>query len=174
MVDTQRETPANHQGLLERITGSLPLLTNFRHRVRLLRWLIPAGLMLLVVFYELGPASWIYARFGFTHHIVAEILIFGTVGPALAFIVLDLLGRWLDEKDTSDFQSILLAQARRDVDNSRQLSDDALQISFAAGPLLTAYKSDPRTLSPKTAAEIEAAEQALGVAFQRLRSHLLT
>ncbi len=173
MVDSRRKLSSGDQGLFEWLLGLLPAMTNFRNQISLLRWLIPVGLLLLVIVYEIGPARWINDRWGYTYHMLAEILVFGTVGPALAFIVLDLFGRWLDERDTSDFQSLLLARAREEADKSRQLNDDALQVLFSAGTLLDAFKSDQPELSPGTAAEIDAAEQALDAAVQRLRSHLL-
>ncbi len=148
-------------------------LTRFRQRLGLLKWLIPAGLMLLVMGYYLGPARWLYDGLGFTYNILADLLIFGTVGPALAFVLLYFLERWLEERDTSDLQAQILAQAREDAQKSRQLNDDALQILFAAGTLIDSLKSSHPDLPPETAVKIEAMEQALDQAMQQLRAHLL-
>lgn len=150
----------------------IPPLATFRSRLRLLRWLVPVSLAILVIAYEVGPARWIYNGLGFPYHLLAEILVFGTIGPIVVFLLLDLLWRWLDERDTSDYQSRLLAQAREDACRSRQLTDDALQALFSVGTLLSICKSDCPDLPHEKIADIETTEQALATAMQRLRSHL--
>lgn len=152
--------------------GRRLFLNSFRQQLRVLRWLIPAILILLVVAYEVGPSSWIYATFGFTYHLVAEILLFAAVGPVLAFVLLDLFWRWLDERDTSDLQSQLLSEARQDAKRSRQLADDALQATYATGMLIAALKSQKQALSPKTKSQINAAEASLQETTQQIRAHL--
>jgi signal transduction histidine kinase len=174
MVHSRPEMTSSRLRWNERLVSWLPPVTSFHSQIRLWRWLIPVGLVVLVVFYEIGPSRWIYERLGFTTHLTVEVLVFGTVGPALAFAVLVLLGRWLDERDTSDFQAQLLARARNEVESSRQLNDDALQILFSAGTLFSTFKNDVPEVPPETAAELEAAEQALNEAIQRLRAHLLS
>ena len=139
----------------------------------LLKWLIPAGLILLVVFYEVGPSRWIYEGFGFRIHLVAEILLFGTVGPIVAFILLELLGRWIDEKETADFQAQLLAQANEKEQVVRQTSDDTLQVLFATSLLINTIKSDRFNLPSQTAKQIEITEQALNETIKRLHAQLM-
>lgn len=147
-------------------------IVSLRNQFRLLRWLIPLVLMLLVIAYELGPARWIYENLGFNYHLLAEILIFATIGPALVFIALDLLVRWLDERDTADYQASLLTRANENVESSRQLHDDVLQTLFATSLLVAKLKSDANNLSPELTQQIEANDQALEEARQRLQSHL--
>ncbi len=137
----------------------IPPLATFRSRLRLLRWLVPVSLAILVIAYEFGPARWIYNGLGFPYHLLADILVFGTIGPIVVFGLLDLLWRWLDERDTSDYQAQLLAQAREDADRSRQLTDDALQALFSVGTLLSMCKSDCPDLPPEKIADIETTEQ---------------
>ena len=144
----------------------------FRRRFRLLQKLIPAALVLLVVVYEIGPARWIHHVLGEDHHFVAEILVYGTVGPALAFLLLDFVGRWLDERDTAELQAQVLAHARESERISRELSDEALQTLFAASALLASFKSTLPEIPPETAAALRDTEQALGQAIQKLRDHL--
>jgi hypothetical protein len=138
-----------------------------------LRWLIPVSLVLLVIAYEVGPSRWVYDAWGFTYHLLVEILLFGTIGPVLVFLCLTLLERWLDEKETSDWQAQLLAKANDHVDRSRQLSDDTLQVLFAMGVLIARFKTDRSELPPDATIQIEATEQALDNAIERLRSHLM-
>ena len=147
------------------------LLIRFQHRLSWLRWIIPTGLMLLVIAYEIGPARWINGRFGFSYHLAAEILLFGTVGPLLAFVLLDFLARWLDERDTSDLQAQLLAQTREQAQTGHRLCDDALQALFAAGAIIASLKPDSES-SPDLAAHVEAAERQLSQTVKKLRSHL--
>ncbi|HKZ86275.1 MAG TPA: histidine kinase [Anaerolineae bacterium] len=144
----------------------------FRRRFHLLQKLIPAALVLLVVVYEIGPARWIHDVLGEDHHFVAEILMYGTVGPALAFLLLDFVGRWLDERDTAELQAQVLAHARESERISRELSDEALQTLFAASALLASLKSTLPEIPPETAATLRDTEQMLDQAIQKLRDHL--
>lgn len=137
-----------------------------------MKWLIPLGLVLLVIAYEVGPSRWVYNSLGFTYHLVVEIFIFGTVGPALAFVLLELLGRWIDEKETTELQANLLARANEKELEVRQISDDTIQVLFATSLLITTFKSDQSDLPPNTAAQIEVTEQALHETIKRLRSQL--
>ncbi len=148
-------------------------LSSFRQHLRLLRWLIPVALVLLVIAYELGPSRWVYETYGFTNHLIIEILLFAAVGPILAFVTLDLFWRWLDERDTSDLQSQLLSEARQDAKKSRQLADDALQATYATGVLITTLKSQTQPLSPKTISQIDSAQASLQETTERIRTHLL-
>lgn len=165
-----KSTPAKANGL----TALKPLLpiSVVRRRLRWLQIVVPLGLMLLVIVYELGPSHWIEDGLGVSHF-VAEILLYGTVGPLLAYLVLAFIGRWLEERETTEVQAQVLAQAHRRVQTSRQLSDDALQTLFAASTLLASLKSAAPDLSPDTAALIDQTERALDQAIRQLREHLL-
>lgn len=138
-----------------------------------LSWVVPVAMLVLVVGYELGPARWIHMRFGLNYHLAAELLIFATLGPALAFVLLQLLRRWLEERDTSDLQAALLAQTRAEAQGSRQLNDDALQVLFAAGVLIDTLKAGNQSLPPNLVKQIDETEVALQEAVAQLRSHLL-
>jgi len=84
--------------LLERFRSRIPKPNFFRRQLQTLKWLIPVGLVIVVVLYEIGPSRWTYQGWGFSIHLLVEIILFGTVGPLLAFVLLELLGRWIDEK----------------------------------------------------------------------------
>ncbi|MBF8282409.1 MAG: hypothetical protein HW378_1324 [Anaerolineales bacterium] len=155
---------------LERPSLPLPAL---RRRLGLLQWLVPAGLLLLVVAYEVGPSRWIHDRMGATYHFVAEILVYGTVGPVLAFILLDFLSRWLEERETSDLQAQVLARARAQARLHRQLSDDTLQALFAMSLRLTTLESNWPDLPPEAAAQLRETQAALNEAIQRLHTRLM-
>jgi len=155
---------------LERPFLPLPAL---RRRLGLLQWLVPAGLLLLVVAYEVGPSRWIHDRMGDTYHFVAEILVYGTIGPVLAFILLDFLGRWLEERETSDLQAQVLARAREQARLHRQLSDDTLQALFAVSLRLTTLESNWPDLPPEAAAQLRETQAALNQAIQRLHTRLM-
>jgi signal transduction histidine kinase len=148
-------------------------LPALRHRLGLLQWLVPAGLLLLVVAYEVGPSRWIHDRMGDTYHFVAEILVYGTVGPVLAFILLDFLSRWLEERETSDLQAQVLARAREQARLHRQLSDDTLQALFAISLQLTTLESNWPDLPPEAAAQLRETQAALNEAIQRLHTRLM-
>jgi signal transduction histidine kinase len=148
------------------------ILTPLRGRVRWLRHILPAGLLLLVVIYEIGPAYWIHNAFGEQYHFLAEILVYGTVGPVLAFLLLDLLDRWLEERETTEAQAQRLAQIDAHAKISQQLNDDALQMLFAASILLASLKSNWDDMPPDTRYNLLETEQALDRAIQQLRDHL--
>ena len=142
-------------------------------RIRVLRWAFPLAVVLLVVFYQFGPARWIEDRWGSQSHFVAEILFYGTLGPALAFLLLGFLKRWLEERETSDLQARVVAQAREQVKDSHLICDEALQTLFATSMLLNTIEHSYTDLSPKTRAQLKETEQALECTIQRLRTHLL-
>lgn len=149
------------------------LTSGFRRNIERIKWLIPLGLVLVVIAYEVGPSRWVYDSFGFTYHLLVEIFLFGTVGPVLVFVLLELFGRWIEEKETSELQSSLLAKANEKELAVRQIGDDTIQVLFATSLLITTFKADQANLPPNTAAQIEVTEQALQEAIQRLRSHVL-
>lgn len=138
-----------------------------------LTWAVPLAMIILVIGYELGPARWIHQNLGFNYHLLAELALFGTLGPALTYGILHLLGRWLEERDTSELQAQLLARTRAEAEGSRQLNDDALQVLFAAGMLIDTLKTGNDALPPEMLAQIEETEQALQAAVGQLREHLL-
>jgi hypothetical protein len=129
-------------------------------------------LILLVIFYEFGPAHWILDVYGLRAHSIAEVLFFGTVGPILAFLTLELLGRWLDERDTSDLQAQIVAKARAREAGGRRLCDDTLQVLFAAGTLIETLEAEA-DLSPERAVQTAVTRKELDKAIDRLRAHLL-
>jgi hypothetical protein len=145
-----------------------------QRRLHLLKWLVPAGLMLLVIAYQLGPGYWIYATLDYRYHLILEVVIFALFGPALAYVVLSFLERWLEERETSDLQARIVAQAQADAQKSRQLSDEALQLLFSAGTIIATLKSPDGKLSPEIIAQAESAEAALNEAAERIRAHLLS
>ncbi len=72
---------------------------SLRQRFRIMRWTIPLGLVSAVVFYQLGPARWMQHTYGDEIHFAIEILFYATLGPLLSFWVINVFGRWLDEKE---------------------------------------------------------------------------
>ena len=156
-------------------TGERPSKrSSFRRWFRWLQFLVPAALVLLVVAYEIGPARWLHDRLGSEAHFVAEILVYGSVGPVLAFLLLHLLGRWLEERETSDLQARVLAQAYEHVRIGRKLGDDALQALFAASMLLASLKSSLPDPPPEAASNLLDIQRSLDSAIRRLRDHLQT
>jgi hypothetical protein len=144
----------------------------FRRNLGFFKWLFPLGLVLIVIAYEVGPSRWIYNSLGFNTHLAIEILLFGTVGPIVAFLSLEFLSRWIDEKETADFQANLLAEAKEKDLAVRQINDDTLQILFATSLLISTLKSDGFNLPPSTVAQIEVTEKALKESIQQLHGHL--
>lgn len=148
----------------------LPLL---RRHPRLLRWLLPVAVLLLILVYQLVAAGWIHTRLGYPYHIVAEILFFATLGPALAFSFARSFEQWLDERDTSDWQAQLLDTVRADAARSKELNDEALQVLFSTGLVIEALKAASPELSPELRKQVEATEKASEALNGDLRSYLI-
>ena len=142
-----------------------------RHKLRLIQWLAPLGMALLVVFYEIGPANTIRKMLGFQPHFLAEILFYGTLGPALVFLAFDLLGRWLEERETSELQAIALDQARELARISHEVTDDALQALFAASVILSSLESQVPDLPPEVVDRLRETNRALNPIMQQLYAH---
>ncbi len=138
-----------------------------------LKWTIPLALALLVAGYELLPAIWIHDTWGVGFHALLDMFLFGTIGPAIVYVLLNFLERWLEERETSDLQAQILQRAREDAHHSRQLNDDAVQVLFSASALIESLKANHSELPPDTLAHIEITEQALDKAIRELRAHLL-
>jgi signal transduction histidine kinase len=133
-----------------------------------LRWLLPLGLFGLVVLYELGPATWTLAAWGSRVHIALDIAVYGVLGPVLAAVLLDLLWRWIEERETTATQALALAQERERAQAHRDLSDDSLQALFAASAVLTALEDHAADLPPSAVTQIKTTHTALEGAIQRL------
>lgn len=153
------------------MVGFIP---GFHRRLRLLKWIIPLALVVFVIFYETGPSHWVHEHMGFDTHLVLEIVVFGTIGPFLAVLTLELLDRWIGEKETVDLQANLLANARKKEEEVREVTDDAIQILFATSLLMTTLKAERPNLPPTTVSQIEITEQSLDEVIQRLRAQVLS
>jgi signal transduction histidine kinase len=151
----------------------LRAVPDLRRRIRTLRWVIPIGLALLVIVYEFGPTRFIHDNLGFFHHAILDSIVFATVGPLLAYFVLTLLERWLDERETSDLQAQLVDQARRQVRESRDLSDDAIQVLFSAGALIEFLENEIDDMPGETSRQVALTKEAVGQTIEELRRHLV-
>lgn len=149
-----------------------PALSAVRRRLGWLRWAVPIVMFLLVVLYEAGPARWILIRYGPTYHLVAELALYGVLGPSLAAVLLDLLGRWIEERETTEAQARALARAREHAQQAHHLSDDILQNLFAVSALVGALQDHAVELPPDTAEQLQAAQHALDASIQRLYDRL--
>jgi len=138
----------------------------------MLQWMVPLGLVLLVVIYQLGPARWILTSLGVEQHLIAEILVFAIVGPLLAYWLLHFLSRWIEEREISELQAQLLAQTRERARISHELSDKALQTLFAASILLSTLQSTLGDLTPEEASTLLKSQEALNSAIRQIRDHL--
>ncbi len=75
---------------------------SLKRRAAILRWITPVAIILTVLIYELGLVRWLHDNVSDSVHFSAEVLFFGTAGPLLAFWILTLVGRWLDEKERAE------------------------------------------------------------------------
>ena len=141
---------------------------SLRQRVERLRWLAPASLFVLVIINELGLARWVESHLGHTVNVTLDILIYGSIGPVLAYWLLTFVGRWLEERETSEAQSEALHRARAVAQHNHDLTDDALQTLFATSLMLDTLARDLPNLPTEARAHYQAAEQAVNRAIEEL------
>ena len=146
--------------------------SNFHAWLKVLRWVLPLALLLIVIAYETVVAPWFHDGFGEKYHYLSEIIFYGTIGPILAFVLLDFLDRWLEEKETNDLQSRILAEVKAYAGMSHKLNDEALQTLFAVSMLLSSLESSIQRKDPDAAALLKEAEDTLGIAINEIREHL--
>jgi hypothetical protein len=125
-------------------------------------------LFVLVVGYELGPARWLNDRLGTTVHFLAEIIVYGTVGPILAYLLLDFFSRWMAERETSDLQAKMLAEAHLHAQRRFVQNDDVLQDLFAASVILNSLQERSEELPPDVARQVAEAKRAVGDTLQHV------
>lgn len=147
-----------------------PTLQGLRRWVDTLQWLAPALMVFIVIAYEIGPARWLHQHLGGEPHILAEILFFGTLGPALVYILFHFLRRWLEEKETSDLQALILEQAHMRARESYAATDEAIQALFAASVLLASLEAKNKDFTPEEIATLHSTRQALDQHIEHLRS----
>lgn len=155
-----------------RNNGSYHLLF-LKRWIDVLQWLAPAAMVLMVIVYELGPARWIGLRVSEGYHFLAEILFYGTLGPGLTFVLLLILRRWLEERETSDLQAEIMKQAQERARESHAAIDEALQTLFAASVLLASFESKKSGLTPHDARVLRETRLAIDKKIEHLRKKLL-
>jgi signal transduction histidine kinase len=141
-------------------------------RIRILRVVLPLAVVVLVSLYVFGPARWIHSSLGLEYHLMAEMAVFGSLGPMFVFLVLDLIARWMEERETSELQARVLEEARLEAEHNRLLTDNALQAMFAASMQLASLRKQIPDLPPEANKALDEANHALGRAVRPLRSYL--
>jgi hypothetical protein len=149
-----------------------PALAAVRRRLSLLRWLVPVVMFVLVVVFEFGPARWTLMAWGATGHLIADVALYGLLGPALTAGLLELFARWIEERETSELQALALARAREQAQVGRQLTDDTLQTLFAASTLLTSLEAHVAELPAGTYDRLLTTHHELDQAISRLHRRL--
>ncbi|MFQ5854839.1 MAG: PAS domain S-box protein [Anaerolineae bacterium] len=74
-------------------------------RIRWLQWRVPLALIIVVILYQLGPARIVQLQFGHLIHYSVEIAFYSLVGPAVTWVTLAWIGRWLAEKEAIEQQA---------------------------------------------------------------------
>ncbi len=69
-------------------------------RVRWLRWLLPVAIAAMVLVYQLGFATYVHDNMGHTAHTMVEIAFYSVAGPAVTWVTLGFIGKWLREKES--------------------------------------------------------------------------
>ena len=137
-----------------------------------LQWLAPVLMVLLVAAYELGPARWLQTHLGSEIHLLAEIILYGTLGPGLVFILLHFLRRWLEERETSELQAQILEESHERAREHQAATDDALQALFAASLILESLQSNNLDPNSEEARALQETRRSLDGYIGRLRAQL--
>lgn len=148
-------------------------LTLTPERISRLKWLLPLGMAVVVVGFELVQYVWMRKGGGADWELGTDVLFYGTFGPLLLFWLLDVLQRWLAERETSALQARLLARANEHLRANQTLSDSTLQSLFATSIYVNDIHDHVEGLPPEAVAQLEAAHQSLDAAIRGLREHLL-
>jgi cytochrome b len=164
----ESSTPPSTANAIATSAPSALSLDSLRRRLNLLRWLVPAALLAFVIANELGLARWVHLNLGDAASTTLNILLYGCIGPLLAYLLLTFIGRWLEERETSDLQSRALRQARAQMQRSHDLTDDALQTLFATSIVLDNLTGRMPEITPETAAHFQEARQAVSHAIEQL------
>ncbi len=127
-------------------------------RLRLFRWIIPLSFALVSILYQLVVADRVSREFGHETHLVIEILFYGSVGPLAAFWVIQLIKKWLEEKE---FAEIHARQIERHLASIIAASADAI-ISLDFAGLIESWNNGARLIYGYEADEM------LGQPFQVL------
>lgn len=147
-------------------------LTLTTERLSRLKWILPLAMAVLVLSVELLEAFW-YRSGVLGNEFVVDGLVYGTAGPLLVFWLLDILQRWLAERETSALQARLLARAQEHLRDSHTLSDATLQSLFATSLYLNDVHQHTADLPQQAREELDAAHHALDAAIRDLRAHLI-
>ena len=137
-------------------------------RLNQLRWLVPAALLAVVVVNELGLARWVHLHWGDVASITWDIVVYGSVASVMAYLALTFMGRWLEERETSELQAQVLHQAQAQAQRTHDLTDDTLQTLFATSLVLDNLAGGLPDSSPEAAAHFHAAGQAVHRAIEQL------
>ena len=140
------------------------LLDSLRRRLDLLRWLVPAALLALVAANELFLARWVHVRWGDAASTTLNVLLYGSVGPLLAYFLLTFVDRWLEEREAGSLKLHALYHAQAQVRRSHDLTDDAIQTLFATSIVLDTLPE----LSPEAAGNFQEARRAVNHAIEQL------
>ncbi len=71
-------------------------------RLRLLQWVLPAAIIILAAFYQLGPARYVHDNYGAWAHYALEVLFYGTTGPIVMWIILRIVRTWVEQKEQAE------------------------------------------------------------------------
>lgn len=140
-------------------------------RISVLKWILPLAMAVVVLAVEFVQMQVLAG--GGLGEFIADGLVYGTAGPLLLFWLLDVLQRWLVERETSALQARLLARAREHLSDNQNLSDTTLQSLFATSLYINDVHDHVAGLPPEAVTQLEAAHQSLDAAITGLREHLL-
>lgn len=142
-----------------------------RRRLRWIQWFAPVAMVLVVIVFEFGPAQWVHRQFSSRYSDLAEVLFYGISGPALTFLLFELLGRWLDARATSELQARALERAYEHARLSHEVTDDALQALFAASVTLSSLENRVPDLPNEVVDQLRQTNRALHPIMQQLYAH---
>lgn len=159
-----------HLNTISMLDGTTPTSL---HRLRRLKWLLPVVLVVLVIGYEFGVSRLIHEVWGAWFHYIVDVLVYGTVGPLLAFGSISFLIRWLEERQTNELQAKILKQAQEYARHHHEFTDSTLQSLFATSLFLQALTVNRQQLPPTVISQLQTVNQSLDGTIRSLREHLL-
>jgi PAS domain S-box-containing protein len=131
------------------------LILPVRQRIARLRWALPLALGLAAVLYEIGPGRWIHDAYGATDYFGLDILFYATAAPAMAYLVLTYISRWVDDKERAEQQA-------------RASQEQLASVTAASADAILVLDTAGRIKSWNRGAELMFGYPAAGVLGQRL------
>lgn len=102
-------------------------------RLRLMQWMLPAAIGLLVAVYQIGLARYVHENFGAWPHYAMEVLLYGAMAPIVMWFILGIVRTWVGQKEQAETEvhRLNIELQQRVEERTRELQAKAEQLTAA-------------------------------------------